>query len=175
MNTNYIKNSPVFTANQKQLFNSHQAALQQEKAARIGKSDDIIDVNLDSDIALSSLALRTRQDSRLASYHHNQPNKKGPVKESFSLGRGGFEPPYSRENRFTVCRLQPLGHLPIFNCQTLLGSMSFICQALKMPLTRLELVTSPLPRECSTSEPQGLEFFTESHWQVIFRFSAFLL
>ena len=26
----------------------------------------------------------------------------------------------------------------------------------KLPLTRLELVTSPLPRECSTSEPQGL-------------------
>ena len=24
-----------------------------------------------------------------------------------------------------------------------------------LPLTRLELVTSPLPRECSTSEPQG--------------------
>ena len=28
---------------------------------------------------------------------------------------------------------------------------------LKLPLTRLELVTSPLPRECSTSEPQGLK------------------
>ena len=27
---------------------------------------------------------------------------------------------------------------------------------LNLPLTRLELVTSPLPRECSTSEPQGL-------------------
>ena len=26
-----------------------------------------------------------------------------------------------------------------------------------LPLTRLELVTSPLPRECSTSEPQGLD------------------
>ncbi len=26
----------------------------------------------------------------------------------------------------------------------------------KMPLTRFELVTSPLPRECSTPEPQGL-------------------
>ena len=24
---------------------------------------------------------------------------------SFYLGRGGFEPPYSHENRFTVCRL----------------------------------------------------------------------
>ena len=58
------------------------------------------------------------------------------------VGRGGFEPPQSRDGRFTVCSLQPLGHLPI--------------QFSKMPLTRLELVTSPLPRECSTSEPQGL-------------------
>ena len=37
---------------------------------------------------------------------------------------------------------------------------SFACLGLlNLPLTRLELVTSPLPRECSTSEPQGLEFF----------------
>ena len=66
-----------------------------------------------------------------------------------SLGRGGFEPPYSRENRFTVCRLQPLGHLPIFSCH--FSRKVFI----NLPLTRFELVTSPLPRECSTPEPQG--------------------
>lgn len=30
-----------------------------------------------------------------------------------------------------------------------------------MPLTRFELVTSPLPRECSTPEPQGLAFSEE--------------
>ena len=48
-------------------------------------------------------------------------------------------------------------------------------RVLKLPLTRLELVTSPLPRECSTSEPQGLEFFfTESHWQAPFGLTFFL-
>ena len=53
---------------------------------------------------------------------------------------------------------------------------SFACLGLlNLPLTRLELVTSPLPRECSTSEPQGLEFFfTESHWQAPFGLTFFL-
>ena len=33
---------------------------------------------------------------------------------------------------------------------------------LNLPSTRIELVTSPLPRECSTSEPQGLVIFNSS-------------
>ena len=110
------------------------------------------------------------------------------------LGRGGFEPPYSRENRFTVCRLQPLGHLPVYSFQFSKYALMLLCvlavsalqvsfiifilplnfigsyyhvSGLKMPLTRFELVTSPLPRECSASEPQGLGLFiTESHRQV---------
>ena len=68
--------------------------------------------------------------------------KKTPYGVFFkNLGRGGFEPPYPLGNRFTVCRLQPLGHLPLFFFQNL-------------PLTRFELVASPLPRECATPAPQ---------------------
>ncbi len=47
-----------------------------------------------------------------------------------------------------------LGHLPILNYHPTLTIQS--PPNSKMPLTRFELVTSPLPRECSTPEPQGL-------------------
>ena len=118
------------------------------------------------------------------------------------VGRGGFEPPQSRDGRFTVCSLQPLGHRPIIKlyfdvrflffillfrrsdwrilvktqpCKKILNLFSAVltppvllghrpiiklyfdvrfCR-FNLPLTRFELVTSPLPRECATPTPQG--------------------
>ena len=51
-------------------------------------------------------------------------------------------------------------HFFIFNCSCryYTSKLNFFEFFLKLPMTRLELVTSPLPRECATTAPHGLIF-----------------
>ena len=59
-----------------------------------------------------------------------------------------------------VSRRQIYSLLPLATRAPTHIKLSF-SQVLNMPLTRFELVTSPLPRECSTPEPQGLIYEIE--------------
>ena len=93
----------------------------------------------------SQLARTTICDS-----HHYQHQIKRPHKEVFLFGQGWIRTTVlSREQIYS---LSPLATRPPTHIQLSVSAISL----LNLPLTRFELVTSPLPRECSTPEPQGL-------------------
>ena len=77
---------------------------------------------------------------------HMKKEVRTKVQPLFKSGQGWIRTTvHSREQIYS---LSPLATRP----PTLI-KFHFLTK--KLPLTRLELVTSPLPRECSTSEPQG--------------------